>query len=220
MSPTAAVVTRFSGDVLFFQGEPTDFVYQVLSGVVRLHKLLLDGRRQVTGFVSAGHFLAPGEDGLCQNTAAAVTEVSVGRIRLEAFRSQIEGMPGFARSLLAATCDEVRVAQDQMLLLGRKSAIEKMASFLLALSRQQGDADKVDLPMARGDIADYLGMSIETVSRTLARLRAGGSIATPSVNAVEILDRFSLAAIAVADDAFSASSSRLRSRTLCRADAR
>jgi len=179
-----------AGAILFSEGDDADSVFEVVSGTLRLYKVLIDGRRQIIGFVSGGRLLgiAPQRQYLC--SAEAVTPLTVRRYKRPAFERRIDEEPGLARRILAELSNELCLAQDQMLLLGRKSATEKVASFLLSLAAGlDGDvADHIDLPMGRGDIADYLGLTVETVSRTFTKLRNDGVIALPSPNSVEILD--------------------------------
>jgi len=172
--------------MLFCEGDPADSIYEVVRGMLKLFKLLPDGRRQVTGFLSPGHLLGIAHDDRYLHTAEAVTEVVLCRYPRAQFDRLIDEVPGFARRLLAATCDELRAAQDQMLLLGRMGAAEKVASFLLAMAErrqsEEDDDDEILVPMARNDIADYLGLTTETVSRTLTQLKREGviSLSTPS----------------------------------------
>lgn len=196
------------GTVLFAEGDDADCVFEVVSGTLRLHKAMADGRRQIIGFVSGGRLLgvAQKQEYLC--TAEAVTPLMVRRIKRPAFERRIDEDPGFARTLLREICNELRMAQDQMLLLGRKSAMEKLASFLLSVATDEdGDvADHVDLPMPRGDIVDYLGLTTETVSRTFTKLKNDGLLALPCAASVEILDHDrleELATGAAGDDAWS-----------------
>lgn len=189
--PALASIQRVaSGTILFSEGDDAAGVFEVVSGTLRLFKVLVDGRRQILGFVSGGRLLglAPLREYLC--TAEAVTPVILRRYQRPAFERRIDEEPGLARRLLAAMSDELRMAQDQMLLLGRKSAPEKVASFLLTLAaRDDGTCeDHVDLAMGRGDIADYLGLTVETVSRTFTRLKNDGLIALPTPASVRILD--------------------------------
>ncbi len=180
---------KAAGETVFAEGDDADSVYEVVSGMVRLYKLLPDGRRLITGFLSAGHLMGLAPEGVCVYTAEALTEVTLCRYKRTAFERLIDEVPGFAKRLLAATSHELRAAQDQMLLLGRKAASEKLASFLIMLAEQQEDEDEIDVPMTRSDIADYLGLTIETVSRTLTKLRQDGLIALPNPTRIEILDR-------------------------------
>jgi CRP/FNR family transcriptional regulator, anaerobic regulatory protein len=171
---------------VFCEGDPADNVYEVARGMLKLFKLLPDGRRQVTGFLSPGHLLGLAHDEHYLYTAEAVTEVVLCRYPRAQFDRLVDEVPGFARRLLAATYDELRAAQDQMLLLGRMEAAEKVASFLLAMAERgktkEGQEDEILVPMARNDIADYLGLTTETVSRTLTQLKREGaiSLSTPS----------------------------------------
>lgn len=189
------------GETLFAEGDDADCIYEVVRGMLRLYKLLPDGRRQITGFVSAGHLLGLAPEGICVYTAEAVTEVSVCRYKRAAFERLIDEVPGFARRLLSVTSHELCAAQNQMLLLGRKAAMEKVASFLLMMADQQGgDGDEsVGVPMTRSDIADYLGLTIETVSRTLTKLKLSGLIAVPTPARIEIRDRDQLEEMAAGE---------------------
>jgi CRP/FNR family transcriptional regulator len=194
--PVSPIQTLPAGKLLFSQGDKTDSVFEVLSGMVRLYKLLPDGRRQVTGFLTAGQLLGLAPEGVCVFTADTLTEVALCRHKRDAFERMIDEVPGFARRLLAVTSHELRAAQDQMVLLGRKSASEKVATFLLMLPARQDD---IDVPMTRGDIADYLGLTVETVSRTLTRLRQDGLIALPVPARIRIVDRKGLESLASGD---------------------
>ena len=196
MLPVNAIQHLSAGELLFSEGDKADSVFEVLSGMVRLYKLLPDGRRQVTGFLTAGQLLGLAPEGACVFTADTVTEVSLVRYKRDAFDRLIDDVPGFARRLLAVTSHELHAAQDQMLLLGRKSASEKVASFLLMLPAR---LNVIDVPMTRGDIADYLGLTVETVSRTLTRLRQDGLIALPVPTRVQVLDRKGLENLASGD---------------------
>jgi CRP/FNR family transcriptional regulator, anaerobic regulatory protein len=179
------------GETLFAEGDTADSVYEVVQGTLRLYKLLPDGRRLITGFLSAGHLLGLAPEGICVYTAEAITEVTLCRYKRAAFERLIDEVPGFAKRLLAVTSHELRAAQDRMLLLGRKTATEKVASFLLLMAERHGEegADEIDVPMTRSDIADYLGLTIETVSRTLTKLKQDGLIALASAGCIALLDR-------------------------------
>jgi CRP/FNR family transcriptional regulator len=186
------------GEVLFAEGDEADSIYEVVRGTVRLYKLLPDGRRLVTAFLSAGHLLDLALDGVCAYTAEAITDVTLRRYKRSAFERLVDEVPGLAKRLLAVTSDELCDAQDRMLLLGRKSAMEKMASFLVLMAGPQSgdDAEEVAIPMTRSDIADYLGLTIGTVSRTLTKLIRQGVIALPTANRIEIRDRDDLEELA------------------------
>jgi CRP/FNR family transcriptional regulator len=192
---------KSAGEIVFAEGEETGSVYEVVRGMLRLYKLLPDGRRQITGFLSAGHLLGLAPEGAYVFTAEAVTDVTLCRYGRAAFERFIDEVPGFAKKLLAATSHELRLAQEQMLLLGRKTAAEKVATFLLLIAENQEEngQDGTDLLMSRQDIADYLGLTIETVSRTLTKLKHDGLIALPTPARVEIRDRSRLEDLAAGE---------------------
>lgn len=160
---------------IFDEADPAEHVYNVTGGAVKIYKLLPNGRRQVTGFLLPGDFL-----GLTHKEAYAYSAEALVATRLCRFsRRRLEGlldeMPKLEQRLLGMASHELAAAQDQMILLGRKSARERVVSFLLMMSasasRRGLPADPVVLPMNRSDIADYLGLTIETVSRTFTQLR-------------------------------------------------
>jgi CRP/FNR family transcriptional regulator len=190
------------GTTLFSEGDRAEYVYEVVSGMLRLYKALPDGRRQITGFLSAGHHLGLSLNDLYLYSAEAITEVNLRRYPRAWFERLVDEVPGLARRLLAATSDELRAAQDQMLLLGRKTAGERIASFLIMLSDQHSNvrgADKVHVPMSRSDIADYLGLTMETVSRMLAKLKQIGAIALSTPARISLLDRGQLEDLAAGE---------------------
>jgi CRP/FNR family transcriptional regulator, anaerobic regulatory protein len=182
------------------EGDDAVSVFNVASGSVKLYKLLSDGRCQITGFLLPGDFCGIATDGTYAYSAEALepSEIcSMPRHKLDAVFSR---HPELERRLLAIVSHELSVAQDQMLLLGRKTATERLAAFLLrqsARSERIGwPADPVQLPMSRADIADYLGLTIETVSRTFTKLKEASAIRLPTKNVVELADRERLEAIA------------------------
>jgi len=196
----AARVTAASGNDIFREGEPAGALYNLTAGAAKLYKLLPDGRRQITGFLFPGDFLGLAMNDAYAHTAEAMGDVALCRFPRGRFEGLLERIPRLEHRLLAMASNELVQAQDQMLLLGRKTATEKIASFLLLLSRRQaarGEATSpVYLPMGRTDIADYLGLTTETVSRTLTSLKTGGPIRLLPGNAVELRDRAALEALA------------------------
>lgn len=168
---------------LFQEGDPASEVFNLLEGTVKLYKSLPDGRTQITGFLSAGDFMGLSSDGHYAYSAEAVTDVKVCRFQRRDLLVLFRDFPNMVERLLTMTSDELAIAQEQMLLLGRKTAQEKVMSFLLALSRRAKrrgrDGRRLNLPMSRADIADYLGLTIETVSRTMTKLRQRGVIRLP-----------------------------------------
>jgi len=176
------------GSTLIEEGEPAEDVFTLTCGMLKLYKLLPDGRRQVTGFLLPGDFigLAVGETYIY--SAEAVTPVTACRFRRPAFLGLLDELPALEKRLLGQVSTELAAAQEQMLLLGRKTARERLASFLLALARRQGVAPgrRLNLPMRRSDIADFLGVTIETVSRTFTTLRKEALISLPDKHSIRI----------------------------------
>jgi CRP/FNR family transcriptional regulator len=163
------------GQTIVIEGDPIQHYFRIISGTVRLYKAIADGRRQVLGFLGEGQCF--GLTGLAHHTysAEALSPTTMVRYSRQTVEAAIETNPGIAQALFRQACAELDQAQQQMLLLGRKSACEKIASFLLSL-RGRTRADVVHLPMSRQDMADYLGLTIETVSRTMSRFRRLGLI--------------------------------------------
>jgi CRP/FNR family transcriptional regulator len=182
------------------EGDEADAVFNIASGSIKLYKLLQDGRCQITGFLQPGDFCGIATDGTYAYSAEALepTEIcSMPRRKLEAVFAR---HPELERRLLAIISHELSVAQDQMLLLGRKTAAERLAAFLLRQSERNTrigwPADPVHLAMSRADIADYLGLTIETVSRTFTKLKEEGAIRLPSKSVVELANRARLQLLA------------------------
>lgn len=188
------------GRSLFAEGNPARHVFSIARGTVSLSKALADGRRQIIGFLFDGDFigLAHGETYTC--TAEALTPVEACRFPRERFDRYMGEHPHVERRLLQIASTELAAAQDQMLLLGRKTALERVASFLVRLSDRAvahaRSGNPVALPMTRVEIADYLGLTIETVSRTFTRLRKAGAIELAEVDVVQIKSEPALRALA------------------------
>jgi CRP/FNR family transcriptional regulator len=200
VSAIAATTELSPGDPLFDEGEPAETVYNVTAGTMKVYKLLADGRRQVTGFLFPGDFLGLANDDSYAYSAEAVTHATLCRFPRGKLDQLLERFPKMEKRLLAIASHELAVAQEQMLLLGRKTAKEKIASFLLNLSQRaesRGQAgNPVLVPMSRTDIGDYLGLTTETVSRTFTHLRTAGTIQLQSGGKVEFLDRDALEDVA------------------------
>jgi CRP/FNR family transcriptional regulator, anaerobic regulatory protein len=177
-----------AGRTLFYEQDRADFTFNVTRGVVRLSKMLPDGRRQVTGFLFGGDFLGLAFRRTYAYTAEAITDVALCRFPVARMSQIFEEFPKLEQRLLEIACNELVLAQDQMLLLGRKTAAERLASFLLMLQHravERGDAhEPLLLQMGRTDISDYLGLTIETISRTFARLKEIGAITLPTPSKV------------------------------------
>jgi CRP/FNR family transcriptional regulator, nitrogen fixation regulation protein len=161
------------------QGARAEHCFQVISGCVRTVRLLEDGRRQVGEFLLAGDVFGWDAVGEYEFAAEAVTPVTLHRFRLSTIEDRADEDRRFAQRLRRYTADQVRLARNRLVLLGRKTAAERIACFLLEMSERlhcPGQA-VIELPMSRADMADYLGLTIETVCRGLTELRRQGTIA-------------------------------------------
>ncbi|WP_404415911.1 helix-turn-helix domain-containing protein [Brevundimonas vesicularis] len=179
-----------AGDVMAREDEPAASVLNITSGAVRIYKLLPDGRRQITGFLFAGDFVGLTAGETYAFSAEAIEETTVCRFRASEYRALARERPSLEAALLSRAMHELTAAQDQMLLLGRKTARERLASFLVTMLsrdplRPSGD-NAVRLPMTRSEIADYLGLTIETVSRELTKLKTSGVIHAVSLHDLRI----------------------------------
>ncbi|MDR3539144.1 MAG: helix-turn-helix domain-containing protein [Acetobacteraceae bacterium] len=200
LSTTAVVMEAAPGTTFIDEGEPAASFFNITRGTAKLFKLLPDGRRQITGFVTVGHFLGLAVSDTYAFSAEAIDNVRYCRFSRARLRSLLDDFPLMEKRLLEVASNELVAAQEQMLLLGRKTARERLASFLAMQSRQgvicQHPRERFALPMTRGDIADYLGLTIETVSRTLTKLRAEGLIDIPSPTEVIIRSQAALERLA------------------------
>jgi CRP/FNR family transcriptional regulator len=203
MAGLATIVgqSRFGhGATIMIEGDPADHLFNIIQGTVKIYRLLPDGRRQITGFLMGGDFLGLALNDANPYSAEAVGPVTLCRMPRRRFEQLIDQFPHLERRMLVNASNELFAAQEQMLLLGRKSAREKLATFLLAMARRAAARGRPDdvlhLAMSRTDIGDYLGLTIETVSRTFTQLRGDGIVALHSASQVEIIDREALEAAA------------------------
>jgi CRP-like cAMP-binding protein len=185
------VVTLARDDTLFFQGDPAEFYFKVVSGAVRSCTLLADGRRHVGDFFLAGAFCGLGAEASYAFTAEAVTEVTLVRYARRSVDRLMAQQPQLGRSLIDLLCHDLQAAQQQRILLSRMTAVERVAAFLLHMAERNGDA-RITLPMTRTDIGDHLGLTTETVSRVLSQLCSAGVIALDGVHDVRLQDRNAL----------------------------
>jgi len=184
---------------IYGEKEPADYVYQVKSGAVRSYKLLSDGRRQIGAFHLVGDIFGLTSDATHRFTAEAVVDTTLRLINRQSLEAMARNDGVLVHNLLSETMKNLRHAEDHMLLLGRKCSSEKVATFLLEMDKRlAGTTAVLTLPMTRRDIADYLGLSLETVSRVLHGLRRAGGL-TFSENSnhreITVLDRQKLRAL-------------------------
>ncbi|MET4323166.1 CRP/FNR family nitrogen fixation transcriptional regulator [Bradyrhizobium sp. JR4.1] len=171
------VATEFSyrkGEEIYGEEEPAEHVYQVVVGAVRTYKMFSDGRRQIGAFHLPGDVFGLESRQTHRFAAEAIINTSVRLLK----RASLERVAGtdvkVARKLWDMTAGELRHAEDHMLLLGRKTAMERVATFLLQMDRRLAVAGMMALPMCRRDVGDYLGLTVETVSRALSQLHVEG----------------------------------------------
>ena len=184
---------RFSRDEeIFGEGEAADYVYQVVTGAVRTYRILRDGRRQIDEFHFAGEYFGLEMGETHRVTAEALTDASIRMIRRGALSDLAAKRSDAARALFRLTAEGLQRSQDHVLMLGRRSAQERVVGLLLDIAERTNARAELDAPMGRQDMADYLGLTIETVSRTLTALQEEGLIALPTVRHIVLKDRKAL----------------------------
>jgi len=190
------IVTLRRDQTLFSEGDPAPDCFKVVGGALRSCRLLADGRRQVNRFLRPGDLVGFESDRVYRSTVEAVSDATVIRLPRHAVDQLVQQQPRLGKSLLGRLCEELSAAHAQMLLLGRKNALERLASFLIAMAERDGD--HVALPMTRSEIADHLGLTIETVSRSFSELKGRGVIQLKASSDVMIKRRNELEDIAEA----------------------
>ena len=168
-----------AGTEIYAQGEKAGNLYQVEFGCVRVYRMLADGRRQISAFHLSGEIFGFEAHPVHHFFADAIGAVGVRTLM------PVQGVDMSPQLLPLALQGLVR-AQEHLLVLGRQSAVERVAAFLLDMAERQGGLDRLELPMSRTDIADYLGLTIETVSRVFSRLKEKGAIRLISLRSIEI----------------------------------
>lgn len=168
-----------AGEALVWEGDPADHVFEVVEGAVRIFRMIGDGRRAIIGFVYPGELLGVSSAETYRFCAEAIVATKVRRLSRVRFQRQVVASDALRSQLIDQMCREMTLAHQQMVLLSRKTAEERVCSFLLAMMKKtkatiQGPV--IDLPMSRLDIADHLGLTIETVSRTISRLTRMGVV--------------------------------------------
>lgn len=165
---------------IFGQDEPSEYIYRVVSGAVRTMRFTCDGRRQILGFHLPGDVFGLEMSEHYSLAAEAVATSEIVMVRRSAVEKAANDDMRAARALLKLTSEQLASARDHALVLGRKGAGERVAAFLLQLANRVVAKRELDLPMSRADIADYLGLTIETVSRAFSEFERQSAIALPS----------------------------------------
>ena len=176
---------------IYGEDEPTEYLYKLVSGTVRTSKILNDGRRQIGEFYLPGDLFGHEVGNEHSFSAEAITQVKVIVIKRSAVEALAARDNDVSRQLWAMTGRELQRMQEHILLL-IKTAQERVAGFLLEMAERIKSTNEVELPMSRQDIADYLGLTIETVSRTLTILENSAAIALPSSRRIVLRNRAAL----------------------------
>ena len=176
---------------IYGESEPADYLYKIISGTVRTYKVLNDGRRQIGAFYLPGDMFGLESGAEHAFSAEAITSATVLVIKRSAVTALAACDISVARQLLVMTGRELARAQNHIMLL-IKTAQERVADFLLEMADRVQENNEVELPMSRQDIADYLGLTIETVSRTLTQLEHSAAIALPTTRRIVLRNRAAL----------------------------
>ena len=179
---------------IYAEGDRADCWYKVISGTVRVCKLLADGRRHIGEFCFSGDYFGIDSGAERLYSAEAVDDVIVMRFERKATERLMDQNAAAARILRDTVLRDLTNAHGRTLLLGRMTALERVATFLLEMFERRDGTRTLDLPMSRNDIADYLGLTIETVCRTLSAFKRDGVIGIPTAHRIELLDRDALEA--------------------------
>ncbi|MDB5610521.1 MAG: family transcriptional regulator, nitrogen fixation regulation protein [Bradyrhizobium sp.] len=198
LSRARTILSEFKytrGAEIYGEAEPADYIYQVVEGAVRSYKLLSDGRRQIGAFHLVGDIFGLENGASHRFTAEAIVDTTVRLIKRRSLEHVAESDVLVALDILNMTTSCLQHAEDHMLLLGRKTSLERVAAFLLEMDRRLTAAGIMALPMCRRDIADYLGLTLETVSRALSYLHNKGILGFlgATQRQIVLLDRLRLA---------------------------
>ena len=177
LSRAKAILSEFKykkGTEVYGEAEPAEYIYQVVDGAIHSHKLLSDGRRQIGAFHLAGDIFGLENGAVHRFTTEAIVDTTVRLMKRRSLEHVAESDVTVALNLLNMSTSSLQHAEDHMLLLGRKTSLERVAAFLLEMDRRLTAAGVLALPMSRRDIADYLGLTLETVSRALSHLHSKG----------------------------------------------
>ncbi|MGO4440355.1 helix-turn-helix domain-containing protein [Rhizobium sp. RAF56] len=183
------------GTALFFEGDAASHIFRLTKGNVRICRFLPDGRRFIVGFLRAGDLIGLSFRSRYLFSAEAIDHVGFKRMNKRTFEAELQLAPEHRSQVLSHLRDEITASQDHMLLLSQKNAEERVSTFLLHRLDTSDDTDRhlISLPMIRSDIADYLGMTIETVSRTLTKLVSKGILLPAERHQFRVISRTALA---------------------------
>lgn len=200
---TAASRVLQAREHIFFEGDPKDHIYRVERGTVCLYKTLPDGRRQIVDFAYPGYFIGLGAPGDHVFSAQAIALTRLCCLPAGLLHEVARRDPEIGMQLYRALSDQLLAARDLLLTVGQRNATERLGALLFALSRRNGrngaDPERIALPMTRSDIADFLSLTIETVSRTFTKLRQSGIIDLAQSSLVIIRDHEALKRLAAGE---------------------
>jgi CRP-like cAMP-binding protein len=182
------------GEEIYAEGDPAECWYKVVSGTVRIAKLFADGRRHIAEFCFSGECFGLDEPRAHEFSAEAITDVILMRYPRRATERLLDETPHLAHRLCDMALRDLAHAQARMLRLGRMTARERVASFLRELMERRDAVRMIEVPMSRGDIADYLGLTVETVCRVLSAFKRRGVIAMRDPHTIELRERGALEA--------------------------
>lgn len=188
-----------AGETLIAEGETTRYCYRVVNGVVKEFNTLRDGQRQITDFYGPGELVGICDPALQRQSVEAVSECAVQCISRDALLRAAGASSEMSQLLIDLLLDRLDRAQMRTIAIARRSASERVAVFLLRMAEDQGRSVGVSLPMSRQDIADHLGLTIETVCRSLTDIKKSGAISMSSARTFTIRDRAALEAVANAE---------------------
>ncbi|MEO0393445.1 MAG: helix-turn-helix domain-containing protein [Pseudomonadota bacterium] len=188
------------GETFITEADEANAVFNITAGSAKIYKLLGDGRRQIIGFLGTGDFLGLAPGRRYPFSAEAITPMKYCQFKRTRMETVFAEYPTMRRKILEIASNELAEAQEQMLLLGRKTAEEKIASFLLGrLQRAKalgGGGNSIDIPMSRHDIGDFLGLTTETVSRQFSKMKSNGLISLKGTSTVMLHDHDGLQTLA------------------------
>jgi len=192
------VTTEFiyrKDEEIYGEDESAEYVYQVVRGAVRSYKLLADGRRQIGAFHLPGDVFGLESGSSHRLATEAIIDTTVRLVKRSSLDRSAQSDARVARDMWAITAGELRHAENHMMLLGRKTAMERVATFLLEMDGRLAKTGMIALPMCRRDIGDYLGLTLETVSRSLSELQSKGVLGLSSARQIMLRDRQRLAVL-------------------------
>lgn len=194
MSQLGARMAFAKDEEIYGQDEDADLIYRVVSGAVRTSRVMSDGRRQIGDFYYADEMFGVEAGDRHRFSAEALSDCVILVLKASALRAAA-GDDAYERLIRSATRQELDRTQEHLLLLGRKTACERVASFLMGLANH-GRSDAINLPMGRQDMADYLGLTIETVSRMLTQLQGALVVEFAGAREFRVSNRLALARLA------------------------